>query len=167
MQCVLWSSRALFYLYSWDDDVTDVHSLAKIQLISNSEDKMLHYTLTDNLLIVTKELDHKSVTGEWRFVPPFTNIWQHDRVFGMKIFFWWFFAGVRKRNFFRDLWRGVRKCILFLKIIPDVRNYCCTEDRNRKSKISLADRFKVQNRMFFAVSDIVLEIVTTNIECRL
>ncbi len=25
--------------------------------------------------------------GELRFVPPFTNIWQHDRVFGIKFFF--------------------------------------------------------------------------------
>ncbi len=106
-------------------------------------------------------------TGEWHFVPPFTNIWQDDRVFGMKISFWWFFAGVRTRNFFRDLWRGVRKWILFLKIIPDVRNYCCTEDRNRKSTISPPDRFKVQNRMSSAVSDIVLKIVTTHIKCHL
>ncbi len=147
------------------------YSMLIISVLMSKKRKLMFSIILKNRIsfaeIEGKEVVSLPFSGEWRFVPPFTNIWQHDRVIGMKILFWWFFAGVRKRNFFRDLWRGGRKWILFLKIIPDVRNSCCTEDRNRKSKISLPDRFKVQNRMSFAVSDIVLKIVTTNIECHL
>jgi hypothetical protein len=54
--------------------------------------------------------------GELRFVPPFTNIWQHDRVFGIKIFLR-FFAGVRKRNFFRDLCREFENKFYFWRLL--------------------------------------------------